>query len=315
MMRDQMVREGLSPRGGHPPVLPAGPQRACSPTTASSTCYDFQLPYARPRAEVTDWGSRRRRDRAWPRWSAHVHPTMLIGTSTQAGAFTEAIVRDMAAHTERPIIMPLSNPTSQGRGAAGGPARAGPTAGRWSPPAARSHPVELDDVTYHIAQANNALVFPGLGLGVTVARASRISDRMIAAAADAVAKLSDATRPGAPLLPPMTDLRPVSAAVAIAVARDRRRGRPGPGRPRRPDPAGAPGHVAPGVPAPRDQAPLTAPFPGGNHARFCDRRRCPHPDRQAVRCARRRSPRWTWAGSRSRRRWSGRGSAVTRSTT
>ncbi len=74
-------------------------------------------------------------------------------------------------------------------------------------------------MTYHIAQANNALVFPGLGLGVTVARASRISDRMIAAAADAVAKLSDATRPGAPLLPPVSDLRPVSAAVAIAVAR------------------------------------------------------------------------------------------------
>jgi malate dehydrogenase (oxaloacetate-decarboxylating) len=80
-------------------------------------------------------------------------------------------------------------------------------------------PVELDGVTYQIAQANNALVFPGLGLGVTVARASRITDRLIAAAADAVAKLSDATRPGAPLLPPVRDLRPVSAAVAVEVVR------------------------------------------------------------------------------------------------
>jgi malate dehydrogenase (oxaloacetate-decarboxylating) len=61
-------------------------------------------------------------------------------------------------------------------------------------------------------------VFPGLGLGVTAARASRITDGMIAAAADAVAGFSDATRPGAPLLPPVSDLRPVSAAVAIAVA-------------------------------------------------------------------------------------------------
>ena len=168
----------------------------------------------------------------------------------------------MAAHTTRPIIMPLSNPTSK--------AEALPAdVLRWTDGAALVAtgspfaPVELGDVTYHVAQANNALVFPGLGLGVTVARASRISDRMIAAAADAVAKLSDATRPGAPLLPPVSDLRPVSAAVAIAVAQRRRRGGPGPGDPRRPDPAGAPGHVAPGVPAPRDQAPLTAPFPGG----------------------------------------------------
>ena len=124
----------------------------------------------------------------------------------------------MAAHCDRPIIMPLSNPTSK--------AEAMPadvlawTGGRalvatGSPFA----PVELDGVTYRIAQANNALVFPGLGLGVTVARASRISDGMIAAAAAAVAQLSNATRPGASLLPPVSELRPVSAAVAIAVVR------------------------------------------------------------------------------------------------
>ena len=149
---------------------------------------------------------------------AHVHPTILIGTSTHSGAFTEGIIRDMADHVERPIIMPLSNPTSKcealpedlinwtdGRAliATGSPLS----------------PVTDQDRTYQVAQANNALVFPGLGLGVTVARASRITDRLIAAAADAVAQLSDAGRPGAPLLPPVSDLRPVSAAVAIAVAR------------------------------------------------------------------------------------------------
>jgi malate dehydrogenase (oxaloacetate-decarboxylating) len=143
---------------------------------------------------------------------------MLIGTSTQAGAFTEQIVRDMAAHCSRPIIMPLSNPTSKTEALPADVLRW--TDGRalvatGSPFA----PVVLDEVTYEIAQANNALVFPGLGLGVTVARASRISDRMIVAAADAVARLSDATRPGSPLLPPVRDLRPVSAAVAIAVAK------------------------------------------------------------------------------------------------
>ena len=145
-----------------------------------------------------------------------MHPTILIGTSTHAGAFTEAIVRDMAAHTERPIIMPLSNPTSK--------CEALPqdllawTGGRvLTATGSPFDPVSYGDRTYQIAQSNNALIFPGLGLGVTVARAARISDRMIAAAADAIARLSTASAPGAPLLPPMTDLRTVSAAVAVAV--------------------------------------------------------------------------------------------------
>ena len=119
----------------------------------------------------------------------------------------------MAAHTDRPIIMPLSNPTSK--------AEALPadliawTDGRvLTATGSPFAPVDHEDRTYQIAQANNALVFPGLGLGVAVAKATRISDRMIAAAAEAVADLSDASTPGAPLLPPMTDLRAVSAAVA-----------------------------------------------------------------------------------------------------
>jgi malate dehydrogenase (oxaloacetate-decarboxylating) len=143
---------------------------------------------------------------------------MLIGTSTQAGAFTESIVRQMASTVDRPVIMPLSNPTSR--------AEAKPedlirwTAGRALVATGSPFPpVESGGRTYRIAQANNALVFPGLGLGVTVSRASRVTDRMIAAAADAVAQLSDVTTLGAPLLPPVDNLRVVSAAVAIAVAR------------------------------------------------------------------------------------------------
>jgi malate dehydrogenase (oxaloacetate-decarboxylating) len=80
-------------------------------------------------------------------------------------------------------------------------------------------PVHYKGVAYQIAQSNNALVFPGLGLGVAVTKASRISEGMIAAAADAVAAMSDARTPGASLLPPMTVLRTASAAVAIAVAK------------------------------------------------------------------------------------------------
>ena len=179
---------------------------------------DFQVPYARPAAEVAGW-ARTGPGEGIPLAEvvARVHPTMLLGTSTQAGAFTEQVVREMAAHVERPVIMPLSNPTSR--------AEAAPAdLIRWTDGRALVatgspfDPVGFEGTTYQIAQANNALVFPGVGLGVTVARARRLSDGMLAAAADAVAGLSDAARRGAPLLPPVDDLRLVSARVAIAVA-------------------------------------------------------------------------------------------------
>ena len=216
ILRDQMVREGLS----HEEATGRFWALASSGVIADDRLEllrDFQVPYARPWSEVADWSPAGTRP-GLADVVRRVEPTMLIGTSTQAGAFTEPVVRDMAAHCPRPIIMPLSNPTSK--------TEALPTdVLRWTDGRALVAtgspfaPVVHDNVTYEIAQANNALVFPGLGLGVTVARASRISDRMIAAAADAVARLSDATRLGAPLLPSVRDLRPVSAAVAIAVAK------------------------------------------------------------------------------------------------
>jgi len=179
---------------------------------------DFQVPYARQAAEVAGW----RHDEDGRIGLAEVvtrsRPTMLIGTSTQPGAFSEAIVTEMAAHVARPIIMPLSNPTSHSEAQAadliawtGG--RALIATGSPFPP------VDYDGVEYQVAQANNALIFPGLGLGVTVSRARRVSDGMLAAAANALAGLSDAATPGAAVLPPVTGLRAVSAAVAEAVAR------------------------------------------------------------------------------------------------
>ena len=216
MMRDQMVRDGLTHDEATGRFWALGRSGLLTDDRAASM-YDFQLPYARPAAEVADWNTARPGRPGLAETVAAVHPTMLIGTSTQTGAFTEDIVRDMAAHTDRPIIMPLSNPTSR--------CEAQPEdLIRWTDGRALIAtgspfpPVPHNDRTYHIAQANNALVFPGLGLGVTVARASRITDRMIAAAADAVARLSNATTPGAPLLPPVDNLRAVSAAVAVAVA-------------------------------------------------------------------------------------------------
>jgi malate dehydrogenase (oxaloacetate-decarboxylating) len=216
MLRDQMVREGLSQEEATRRFWALG-RRGILADDRLEHLHHFQVPYARLWSEVAGWSPAGTRP-GLAEVVRQVQPTMLIGTSTQAGAFTEQIVRDMAAHCSRPIIMPLSNPTSKTEALPADVLRW--TDGRalvatGSPFA----PVVLDEVSYEIAQANNALVFPGLGLGVTVARASRISDRMIAAAADAVARLSDATRLGSPLLPPVRDLRPVSAAVAIAVAK------------------------------------------------------------------------------------------------
>ena len=214
MMRDQMVVDGLSHEEATGRFYPMGSRGLLVDDAAN--LLNFQLPYARPRSEVAAWVTGDR-GIGLAEVVRRVHPTILIGTSTHSGAFTEPIVREMAAHIPRPIILPLSNPTSK--------VEALPadliewTEGRvLTATGSPFAPVTYRDRTYQIAQANNALVFPGLGLGVVVAKASRISDRMIAAAADAVASLSDATAPGAALLPPMTDLRRVSAAVAAAVA-------------------------------------------------------------------------------------------------
>jgi malate dehydrogenase (oxaloacetate-decarboxylating) len=142
---------------------------------------------------------------------------MLIGTSTQPAAFTEQLVRQMASKVERPIIMPLSNPTSKCEALPEDLIRW--TEGRALVATGSPFPpFTYEGRSYRIAQANNALIFPGLGLGVAVARARRISEAMLEAAADAVAELSDASTTGAALLPPVDNLRMVSAAVGIAVA-------------------------------------------------------------------------------------------------
>ena len=178
---------------------------------------DPQCRYARDPAEVAGW--RRVTDKiGLAEVVARIHPTILIGASAQAGAFTEAIVRDMAAHTERPVILPMSNPTALSEAAPGD--LVAWTNGRalvatGSPYAA----VDYDGIHYDIGQANNALIFPGLGLGVIAARARRVTGGMLLAAARAIVDLVGNSAPGAALLPPMADLRETSVAVAVAVAR------------------------------------------------------------------------------------------------
>lgn len=213
MMRDVMVAEGLSHEEATRRFWALGSRGLL--VDDAPTLRDFQVPYARPAAEVAGWSDSGAIGLA--EVVTRARPTMLIGTSTEAGAFTEPIVREMAARTNRPIIMPLSNPTSR--------CEARPEdVLRWTDGRALVAtgspfpPVTLGGTTYSVAQANNALVFPGLGLGAVAAGATRITDAMITAAADAVARLADTTDPGAPLLPGMVDLRAVSASVAVAVA-------------------------------------------------------------------------------------------------
>jgi malate dehydrogenase (oxaloacetate-decarboxylating) len=175
-----------------------------------------QANYARPAAEVKGW----LRDAGaigLAEVVQRVRPTMLIGASTVSGAFTQAIVQEMAAHTERPIIFPLSNPASM--------AEATPadliawTDGRALIATGSSfNPVTHKGITYVIGQVNNATLYPGLGLGAIVSQARRISRGMFAAAANAVSSLVAVRMSGASLLPHFDNLRSVSMTVALAVA-------------------------------------------------------------------------------------------------
>ena len=174
---------------------------------------DFQRPFVQARAASATWGARELADVVH-----HLRPTVLIGVSGQPGIFTEAIVKSMAANAARPVIMPLSNPTSRCEATAADllawtDGRA--LVGTGSP----SKPVTYGGRTVTISQTNNAFVFPGIGLGVIASRASRVTDAMFMAAAKALAAMSPAlTDPLAPLLPSVAHLRDVALSVASAVA-------------------------------------------------------------------------------------------------
>lgn len=178
---------------------------------------NYQQEYARPAAEVADWG-RENGKIGLLEVVKQVKPTILIGTSTDHGAFTEEVINALCEGVERPILLPLSNPTerievmpqdaipwSQGKAliATGIPVE----------------PVEYNGTAFHIGQGNNALLYPGLGLGVIVSGASQVTDGMLLAAAEAVASQVNPQDLGASLLPPVDNLRASSATVAVAVAK------------------------------------------------------------------------------------------------
>ena len=149
-----------------------------------------------------------------------VHPTVLIGVSGQPGTFTEEIVREMAAHTERPVIFPLSNPTSRSEAVP-------EDLIKWTNNKAligTGSPfpdVIRNGVATRIDQTNNAYIFPGMGLGIIAVKARHVNDKMFMVAAKALAACSPtAQNTSANLLPPLTDIRAVSLQVALAVAKE-----------------------------------------------------------------------------------------------
>ncbi len=239
-IHDQMVRDGLDPAQATRQIwivdLPG-----LLTDDMTDGMLDYQRPYVRPAAEAADWDKSPVQINPaaavrWPEMAAlqqarassgivglqtvveKVKPTVLIGTSTAHGAFTQGVVEAMSAGVSRPVIFPISNPTSQ--------IEAMPADMiTWSKGRALIatglpiDPFEYDGVTYYFGEANNALVYPGLGLGTIVSRASKVTDGMLRAAAEAVAGQVDVSEPGAMLLPAVQNLRASSATSAIAVAK------------------------------------------------------------------------------------------------
>jgi malate dehydrogenase (oxaloacetate-decarboxylating) len=212
-LRDAMIRDGASPGQATEQVWLVDKQGLL--TSDMTGLRDFQQPYARDPAEVKGWAAD---------GSAislldtirHAAPTILLGTSTAHGAFTQEVIEAMSGAAERPVIFPISNPTSR--------IEAMPAdVIAWSKGQALVatgipvDPVDYGGVTYSIGQANNALLYPGLGLGTIVAGASKVTAGMLLAAAEAVAGQVDVSAPGAALVPAVDNLRASSATTAVAV--------------------------------------------------------------------------------------------------
>ena len=239
-IHDQMVRDGLDPRQAKKQIWIVDLPGLLTDDMIDGML-DYQRPYIHPAAEAADWNKTPVAiDPAaavrWPEMAAlqqahansgiiglqtvveKVQPTILIGASTAHGAFTRDVIDAMSAGVSRPVVFPLSNPTSK--------IEAMPTdIITWSQGRALVatglpwEPFEHDGVTYHFGQANNALVYPGLGLGTIVCGASKVTDAMLRAAAEAVAGQVDISQPGAALLPAVENLRASSATSAIAVVK------------------------------------------------------------------------------------------------
>jgi len=173
--------------------------------------------YAQPIERIAKWQLSDPSNLTLSEVVKNVHPTVLIGTSAQPGAFSEDIIREMAAHVERPVVFPISNPTSKSEATPSDllewtDGRALVATGSPFPPVNRA------GRSIRIGQCNNAFIFPGLGLGVIASGAQRVTDGMFVVAARVLSECSPAMNdPDAPLYPPLECVREISRKVALAV--------------------------------------------------------------------------------------------------
>jgi len=214
MIRREMVTEGLSEQAAKERIWVVDVVGLL--TGDRNDLSDAQRDFAQPAGRVADWGLSRAAQLADVIHNVDVG--VLLGLSTATGAFTEDIVREMAAKAERPIIFPLSNPTSRSEAH---PAELDHwTSGRaliatGSPFA----PLERNGVEYAVAQCNNVYIFPAMGLAVTAAQATRVTDEMMRVAAATLGEASPALNdPNQPLLPSWSDTPDVAIRIAQAVA-------------------------------------------------------------------------------------------------
>lgn len=212
ILLDEMIRQGVPEEEARQHFYQVDKQGLLFEDTKGLT--PGQIPFARKRSEFTNADELTNLEAV----VIAIHPTIMIGTSTQPGAFTEEIVKEMAAHTPRPIIMPLSNPTKLAEAKAkdliewtDGKALVGTGI-----PAAD---VEYNGVTYQIGQANNALMYPGLGLGLIASTATRVNAEIISQASRALGGIVDVTKPGAAILPPVAKITEFSQTIAETVAK------------------------------------------------------------------------------------------------
>jgi malate dehydrogenase (oxaloacetate-decarboxylating) len=212
-----MKEDGLSDEDAHKQFYPV--DRYGLILAGQAGLRPDQVRYARKKSDLEGWTLSGSEQVSLEDVVRNAKLTVLIGVSSQTGAFTEAIVREMAKHTDRPAIFPLSNPTSKSEATPADLTKwtnGRALIGTGSP----FPPVEINGKTVEFAQTNNSYIFPGLALGILTSRAKHVSDAMIMAAAKALAALSPTLKnKEASLLPPITDSRKVSLPVAEAVGK------------------------------------------------------------------------------------------------
>jgi malolactic enzyme len=210
-LMDEMIRQGLSEQVARQRFYMVDKQGLLFEDTPGLT--PGQKAFARPSSEHTNDGDTSTLQGV----VSLVHPEIMIGTSTCPGAFTKHIVQDMAAHCERPVIFPLSNPTKLAEATArdliewtDGKALVGT--------GIPADDVDYHGVRYHIGQANNALMYPGLGLGLIASKATRVNGEILSRASHALSGIVNTDEAGAAVLPPVSRITEFSRRIAQSVA-------------------------------------------------------------------------------------------------